>query len=67
MSNFPQLPVSLNEVELPKPLPPLMLIAFNRPELLKQVLIGISQQSLLPQQIIAFIDGIREAKDQPLV
>ncbi|AFY99519.1 sugar transferase [Calothrix sp. PCC 6303] len=61
------MPISLDDVALPKDFPPLVLIAFTRPDLLKEVLIGLSQQSLLPKKIIAFIDGARNAKDQPLI
>ncbi|MBR8834234.1 MAG: sugar transferase [Stigonema ocellatum SAG 48.90 = DSM 106950] len=61
------MPVQLNNISLPQELPPIVLVAFTRPELLKQVLSAITQQTLLPQQILAFIDGPRNAKDQPLV
>lgn len=62
-----QLPVSLDQVTLPDRLPPLVLVAFTRPELLQQVLQAIRQQSLLPQQIIAFVDGARKPADQLLI
>ena len=65
MSN--ELPVSLDEVKLPEKLPPLMIVAFTRPDLLKEVLVGVSQQSLLPQQVIAFVDGARKPEDEPLI
>ena len=67
MSSSIKLPVSLNDVALPEKLPPIVIIAFTRPDLLKEVLIGLNQQSLLPKQIIAFIDGIRTENDRPLV
>lgn len=61
------LPSSLDDITLPEELPPIVLVAFTRPELLEQVLSAISQQSLLPQQIIAFVDGPRTARDEPLI
>ncbi|MEA5571676.1 sugar transferase [Calothrix sp. UHCC 0171] len=61
------LPLSLDNVALPEKLPPLVIIAFTRPELIKEVLTGVSQQLLLPQQIIAFVDGARKASDEPLI
>lgn len=67
MTNQIELPMYLDDVTLPEKLPPLVLIAFTRPELLKEVMIGISQQSLLPQEIIAFVDGARKTDDQPLI
>lgn len=67
MSNQPLLPLSLESVPLPSPLPPLVLMAFTRPDLLVQVLAGIRQQTLQPEQIIAFVDGPRKPADQPLV
>jgi hypothetical protein len=61
------LPISLDQVSLPDRLPPLVLIAFTRPELLQTVLEGIRRQTLLPPQIIAFVDGARKPADQPLI
>lgn len=61
------LPVSLDNVALPEKLPPLVIIAFTRPDLLQHILAGISQQTLLPQQIIAYIDGARKPSDEPLI
>jgi hypothetical protein len=58
---------SLDDVVLSGDLPPLVLIAFTRPELLKQVLDGVAQQTLLPPRAIAFIDGARTREDQPLI
>ncbi len=60
-------PHSLDDVPLPEVLPPLVLIAFNRPDLLEQVTLAIENQSLLPSKIIAFIDGARNEKDIPLI
>ncbi len=62
-----KLPQSLNDISLPDSLPPIVLVAFTRPELLQQVLLAISQQSLLPQQILAFVDGARSPKDELLI
>ena len=62
-----QLPVQLDDISLSQELPPIVLVAFTRPELLKQVLSAIAEQTLCPQKILAFIDGPRNAKDQPLV
>ncbi|MDJ0680365.1 MAG: hypothetical protein QNJ18_10930 [Xenococcaceae cyanobacterium MO_167.B52] len=67
MSNDQELPVCLDQVKIPEKLPPLVLVAFTRPDLLKEVLVGVSQQSLLPQQIIAFVDGARKPQDEPLI
>ncbi|WP_254174011.1 sugar transferase [Planktothrix pseudagardhii] len=67
MSNHVELPIFLDEVSLPETLPPLMIVAFTRPDLLSQVLPAIRQQSLLPQNIIAFVDGPRKADDEPLI
>ena len=58
---------SLDDVVLSGDLPPLVLIAFIRPELLKQVLDAIGEQTLLPSKAIAFIDGARHADDQRLI
>lgn len=65
--NSTALPSTLDEVALPQKLPPLVLVAFTRPELLQEVLKGIQTQSLLPQQIIAFVDGARKPADQGLI
>ncbi|AHJ31464.1 sugar transferase [Nodularia spumigena CS-584] len=67
MSNHLKLASSLDDVPLPDKLPPIVLIAFTRPELLKEVLTAISQQSLLPPKIIGFIDGARKSDDEPLI
>jgi hypothetical protein len=62
-----QLPVLLDEISLPEELPPIVLLAFTRPDLLQRLLPAIAKQTLLPRQIIAFIDGPRNEKDQPLI
>ncbi len=62
-----QQPATLDAVDLPDPLPPLVLTAFTRPDLLSDVLNAIRQQSLLPPNIIAFVDGARKAADEPLI
>ena len=67
MNSDVKLPTSLDDVLLPGELPPLVLITFTRPDLLKEVLKAISQQSLLPPKIIAFVDGSRKANDKPLI
>jgi hypothetical protein len=67
MRNQTELPVSLDEIPLPAQLPPLVLIAFTRPDLLEKVIAAIAQQSLFPQKIIAFVDGARTEKDIPLI
>lgn len=67
MSNNPKLSASLDNVPLPKQLPPIVLVAFTRPELLKQVLSALGQQTLLPPRILAFVDGSRTADDKPLI
>ncbi|MBW4564066.1 MAG: sugar transferase [Mojavia pulchra JT2-VF2] len=62
-----QLPVDLDGISLPQELPPIVLIAFTRPDLLKQVLPAIAQQTLRPRQILAFVDGPRNANDKLLI
>ncbi|NCS77107.1 MAG: hypothetical protein GPJ17_07675 [Microcystis aeruginosa K13-07] len=44
--NLTNLPMSLDEVPLPSPLPPVILTVFTRPDLLKEVLKGLTQQTL---------------------
>ncbi|GAA6615903.1 sugar transferase [Scytonema sp. NUACC26] len=60
-------PIFLNEVELPEDLPPIVLLAFTRPDLLEQVLAAIAKQTLMPKKILAFIDGARNEKDKILI
>ncbi|MDP5016355.1 MAG: sugar transferase [Dolichospermum sp.] len=61
------LPVLLDDISLPPELPPIVLLAFTRPDLLQEILPAIAKQTLLPRQILAFIDGPRNPKDQPLI
>lgn len=61
------LPVCLDTVSLPDKLPPIVLLAFTRPELLKEVLPAIAMQTLRPSKILAFIDGPRNTNDQLLI
>ncbi|MEM9447518.1 MAG: sugar transferase [Cyanobacteria bacterium P01_E01_bin.6] len=67
MANPMTLTMSLDDVVLSGNLPPVVLFAFTRPELLKDVLAAIRLQSLLPPTVIAFVDGARKAEDQPLI
>lgn len=67
MNSYVKLPTSVDDVLLPEESPPLVLTAFTRPDLLKDVLEGISQQSLLPSKMIAFVDGPRNVNDRPLI
>ncbi|MDJ0745280.1 MAG: hypothetical protein QNJ32_18230 [Xenococcaceae cyanobacterium MO_167.B27] len=67
MNNDKELPIALDEVKLPEKLPPLMIVAFTRPDLLQEVIVGVREQTLLPQQIIAFVDGARKPQDEPLI
>jgi hypothetical protein len=67
MTSPVSLPSSLDDVSLPVELPPLVLVAFTRPDLLKQVLAAVRQQSLMPSKIISFVDGARKAADEPLI
>lgn len=62
-----QLPTLLDDIALPQELPPIVLLAFTRPDLLKQFLPAIAKQTLNPSQILAFIDGPRNEKDQALI
>ncbi|NET10876.1 MAG: sugar transferase, partial [Symploca sp. SIO2B6] len=66
-SHKTRLLTSLDDVVLPETLPPLVLVAFTRPDLLQVVLESVRQQSLLPPKLIAFIDGARKPEDnQPI-
>jgi len=65
--HYQKLPLLLDDVKLPEQLPPIVVVAFTRPELLQQVLSAIDRQSLLPPRLIAFIDGPRSEKDKPLI
>ena len=44
--NLTNLPMSLDEMPLPSYLPPVILTVFTRPDLLKEVLKGLTQQIL---------------------
>lgn len=61
------LPTSLDTIELPRTLPPIVLIAFTRPELVIQVLAALGNQSLKPDRIIAYLDGARSDRDEPKI
>ncbi|MGL5193560.1 MAG: glycosyltransferase [Chroococcales cyanobacterium] len=67
MANGEHLPATLDEVSLPQVLPPILLPAFTRSDLLRQVLDGLAQQSLRPPVIIAVVDGPRNEREQALV
>jgi hypothetical protein len=71
MTEFPTMPCSLDEVALPQTLPsvlpPVVIVAFTRPELLQQVLDAIAVQTLLPPRILAFLDGPRKPADEVLI
>jgi hypothetical protein len=62
-----ELPTSLNQVSLPDQLPPIVMAAFTRPELVEKVLEALAAQTLYPPKIFAYIDGVRGPKDSPLV
>ncbi len=53
----------LSQVQVPQTLPPILIIAFNRPDTLEQVLRSLSDQSLLPDKVIAYVDGPRGPSD----
>jgi hypothetical protein len=57
----------LEDVQLPDVLPPVVIVAFTRPELLQQVLDALAVQTLKPQRILAYLDGPRSPKDQVLI
>ncbi len=67
MTHPSKLPLILDDVELPEPLPPIALVAFIRPDLLTHVLTALEQQTLLPPKMIAFIDGPRNDEDKPAI
>lgn len=62
--NTAKLPTSLNEIAIPASLPPIVLIAFTRPEFVLQVLDALDRQTLRPDRIIAYLDGPRQAQDE---
>lgn len=55
----------LKNVSLPQPLPPIFMTAFVRPDLLEPVLDGILKQTVMPEKIIAAVDGARRESDLP--
>jgi len=61
------LPRALDQVPLPDPLPPVVLVAFTRPDLLQQVLAALVQQTHRPPGLIAFVDGARTTADGPAI
>uniref|UniRef100_B8HT97 Sugar transferase n=1 Tax=Cyanothece sp. (strain PCC 7425 / ATCC 29141) TaxID=395961 RepID=B8HT97_CYAP4 len=67
MSSSLSLPSHLHQVPLPQSLPPLLIVAFTRPDLLQDVLEAIRDQTLLPEKILAFVDGARTPADTPLI
>ncbi len=58
------LPTSLDEIDLPTQLPPIVLVAFTRPEFVIQVLDALEKQTLRPDRIIAYLDGARHEQDE---
>jgi hypothetical protein len=65
-STEPVLPRSLDALG-PITLPPIVLVAFTRPELLQPVLDALTQQTVLPSEVIAFLDGPRYPQDEPKI
>ena len=65
--NARKLPTSLDVVPLPVTLPPIVITAFARPDLLQPVLEAIARQTLAPKEILAFIDGPRNETDRVLI
>jgi len=61
------LPTSLDAIELPRTLPPIVLIAFTRPEFVVQLLAALGNQTLKPDRIIAYLDGARSDRDEPKI
>ena len=59
--------ISLSDVPISSELPPIVIICFTRPELLQEVIAAIEQQTLLPQKILAFVDGARNGQEAELV
>jgi hypothetical protein len=57
------LPTSLDAISLPTKLPPIVLVAFTRPEFVIQVLDALAKQTLRPDRIIAYLDGPRHEQD----
>jgi hypothetical protein len=59
-----ELPKYLRDVSLPPQLPPIVITAFTRPDLLAPVLKSLAAQTLQPKEIWAFIDGTRNSQDE---
>ncbi len=57
------LPTSLDAIGLPTQFPPIVLVAFTRPEFVIQVLDALEKQTLSPDRIIAYLDGPRHDQD----
>jgi glycosyltransferase involved in cell wall biosynthesis len=62
-----EIPTELDSVALPQQLPPVIITAFTRPDLLEPTLAAIAQQSLQPETVIAFVDGARHERDVVLI
>lgn len=59
-----ELPKHLSDVPLPLQLPPVVITAFTRPDLLAPVLQSLAAQTLQPKEVWAFIDGTRNSQDE---
>lgn len=57
----------LSEVPLPGERPPIVLLAFARPDLLRQVLVALEGQTVQPGKVLAFVDGPRSAGEASAV
>lgn len=66
LSRESELPRSLNAIESVS-MPPIVLVAFTRPELLQPVLDALAHQSVLPIELVAFLDGPRSEQDAPKI
>ena len=66
LSRESRLPRSLNAIG-PVATPPIVLVAFTRPELLQSVLDALAHQSVLPTELVAFLDGPRTEQDVPKI
>jgi glycosyltransferase involved in cell wall biosynthesis len=67
LPDYDDFPVDLDSVKLPDQLPPVLIIAFTRPDLLEQVIESLASQTLFPGKIIAIVDGSRNKNDEPLI
>ena len=54
---------SLSQVSLPSELPPVFITCFTRPDVLKPVLDMLSQQTVKPERIIAYVDKGRNEEE----